>query len=258
MVPVEKITKYANSSNPQLSFLKKCVWGKSLGASTDGSGYQYSELVLSIANDHKKTFLENLQQFEGRKITENTTWCYDNTLVFFILYGLKKFKIESDLVKEILSVRNQTEENREITQTFNDIIQDSFSIELPWDFIKVVMGYLLDGRKLDRESAKKCYAFIASEEFFDSLDSFFQLVAARSYELILFERAPKKYEDFEDLMVAVSEYKKKLNLRQWVAVLWALPYKWVIALVLIFAGLIPQIVQLLKALAMLLKMFFNR
>lgn len=256
MVPVDKITKYANSTNPQLSFLKKCVWGRSLGASIDGSGYQYSELILSIAKDQKKPFLKNLHQFEARKITENTTWCYDNTLVFFILYGLKKFQIESNLVKKILSVRNQTEENRGITQTFNDINQDSYSIELPWDFVKVVMGHLLDGRKLDRESAKKCYAFITSEEFFDSLDSFFQLVAARSYELILFERVPKQYEDFEDLMVAIAEYKKKLNLRQWVAILWALPYKWVIALVLGFVGLLPQIVQLLKAMAVLLEMFF--
>jgi hypothetical protein len=118
-------------------------------------------------------------------------------------------------------------DGQSVVQTFSDINEESYSVELPYDFIKVVFCWLLNQWQLDRASAEKCYGFITKPDFIEELSPFLRLVALRAYSLILFHRKPQNFESFEDLIVALQKYQSQLSIRQLLKIFMLLPHKWV-------------------------------
>lgn len=259
MVPLEDISKTVTlaNSDPELGLIRKFLFEEGVNFSKKESKYHYADIIWALNSCDQSEFKKCLYHFESRKFSEGTTWCYDDSLIFLILLGLKKFRIPTNLISEILKVRRSSVESKGITQTFSDINEGSFAIELPYDFIKVVCIRLIDKRKLNREAAEKCYGFLTAPGFFKNLNPFFKLVALRAYALILFDRKPRNYESFEDLIVAISEHKKHLNIRQVFSIIWVLPYKWFLAFCFLFLALIPQIIALIKGVYILLNLILK-
>lgn len=226
---VSDVMKEADS-DPELGVIRKFLFGEGV-SSIEESKYCYADIIYALNSGRASAFKQCLDGFESRKASETSAWCYDDSLIFLLLLGVKKFRVQTNLIADILKVRKSAVDTKDITQTFSDINENSFSVELPYDFLKIVLVWLANSERPTRESAYKCYRFLTDPGFFESLSPFSKLVALRSFELILYQREPQEYEVFEDLVVALARYKQNMNLRQLWLILMTLPYKWHMAVI---------------------------
>jgi hypothetical protein len=100
-------------------------------------------------------------------------------------------------------------------------------------FIKLPILFLADRLTLSNDAALKAYNELTRPGLLAELAPFLQLLALRAYDLVLFLRQPHPYEDYDALVRGVEDFKEHASLRQAVKLLWALPYKWIFAVVLI-------------------------
>ncbi len=226
MVPLEVFSDVGtiSDSEAELRLLKEFLYGERVDFSSVIKSH-YVDLIRALRADRASEFNRILESYETRKPSESSTWCYDDALIFLLLLGIKKYKIDTNLISKMLEVRKSLSSGMGITQTFGDINEDSFSIDLPYDFVKTVFLQMMSGQQLDRESAHKCYSYLTATGFLESLTPFLRLLALRSYELILFKREPKQYETIEDAITALSKAREDLSIKHLWGIWMILPFK---------------------------------
>lgn len=202
--------------------------------------YPHLPLLLSIVQNDKQAFAAQVEEFKQRRTSENSAWYEDDSLLFLLLVGCERFQANREFLEPILAARdrNTNPVPKRVAEVFRAIQRREYSLEGEFAFIKIPFLDLVDQLSLSNEAAGKVHAELTQRGNLKELSPFLQVLATRAFDLILFQRKPKHYDGFDDLVQGIEKLKDRASVRQALALLWALPYKWALAIPFVLAALI--------------------
>lgn len=207
------------------------------------SAFPHADLLRAVAGGDSAAFLSEVAGFQKRRTSEGSGWFENDSLIFLLLVGCERFSVSPQFLDPMLTARerNTNPVPKQVNAEFRALSRKDYGTESPFSFIKLPLLQLAGRLKLSSDAARKVYHGLTQAGLINQLSPFLQLLALRAYDLVLLDRQPKPFENFEELVRALETYQEKASLRQAGKLLWALPYKWVlgaisaVALVLSFA-----------------------
>ena len=192
------------------------------------STFPHADLLRAVAERDADAFRTQVSNYQKRRVSEGGGWYENDSLILLLLVGCERFGVSAQFLDPILSARerNTNPVPKQVNEVFRALSRKDFGMESPFSFIKLPALQLADRLVLSSESAQKIYRELTQPGLFGSLSPFLQLLALRAFDLVLFARKPKPFENFEALVTALETYQEKASLRQALHLLWALPYKW--------------------------------
>jgi len=236
-------------SDGEISPLAKWIL-KLEGGDRTASAYPHAKLLAAVMAGDRGLFEEAIAAYEGRHITPMSVWCSDDSLVFLLLLGCRKFRRDTNLVERILDSRdvNGDGTQRRVSDVFRDILVGSFHVSQPFDYIKVAFNGTLNDDPVTVTTAKTVYQSLTKPGFFQTLMPFQKVLALRAFDIILINRAPTTSESFEEILLRLRQLMSDLSLRQVYQLVKVLPYKWVVFVVMTLAMSWPFVVSVIEAL----------
>lgn len=201
--------------DPELREIYAFLFAKPAGAVAENASV-HLRILRCLAKPDEQAFRCELSDLEGRRITPESDWCLNDCLVFFLLLGCKKFAVEAKRLGEILAIRdrNLNPEPQKVNDIFKAIERDEYGMVGEYCFLKIPFLCLLGQLDLKNEEARRAYEELGTPGVFQRLTPFLQLLALRAHDLILFERKPTSFENFDQIVEVIERDHKSLNLRQ--------------------------------------------
>jgi hypothetical protein len=234
----EGITLQANA-DLELRGFYAFVFGESVDIST-AHDIPHLNLLRTVSNQDKKAFEKQIADLEKRQINDDSVWCENDSLVFLILVGSEIFDVRSELIEKVLAARenNTNSGARKVNQVFRALSRKEYGMEGEYSFIKIVFLELSRQLTLTNESSRQPYLSLVRSGLLDELSPFLQVLAVRAFDLILFNREPKKFENYSHILEGIESLDDKLSFRQAIRLLFALPAKFWISAISVFIGLL--------------------
>jgi hypothetical protein len=235
----ESISLHANADKELRAFYS-FVFGESVDLTT-ADDIPHLNLLRAISNRDKKGFHEEISDLEKRQINEESVWVENDSLIFLILVGSEIFDLKSELIEKVLVARekNTNPSARRVNQVFRALSRKEYGMEGEYSFIKIVFLQLSGKLTLTNETARQPYLTLIRPGLLDELSPFLQVLAIRAFDLILFNRAPKKFEDYPAILEGIEGLHDELSLRQAIRLLFGLPAKaWISVLSVFFTLLL--------------------
>jgi hypothetical protein len=120
----------------------------------------YYGLVLSLSKDDKKTFEEFLSRKSKSKPTKESPSVNDDFLIFTILVGVVRFKLDSTWIEHVVSVRAQNI----LTLTFSNILKKNYLSSENSPEVLVVFAKMVDWSMLTSEFINRAYREISTRD----------------------------------------------------------------------------------------------
>lgn len=199
------------------------------------SSFPHATLLRAVAERDQNGFHEQVMEFQRRRTSEGSGWYDNDSLLFLLLVGCERFQVDPSCLDGILAARdrNANPVPKRVNEIFRALARKEYRMEGQFSFIKIPILFLANRLTLYNEGAQRAYNELSRPGLLAELSPFLQLLALRAYDLVLFHRQPQIYENFDALVLGVEGLKEKASLRQVAKLLWALPYKWVFAVILI-------------------------
>ena len=235
MVPLTEMDKIVRraKSDREMRGIYAFLFREAFVAS-DAANYPHAVLLQAVALGEKSTFLEQVTEIKRRRTSEGGGWYDNDSLIFLLLVGCERFEIGRGFLDGILAARDRNANPipKRVNEVFRAIQRKEYGMEGQFSFIKIPFRELTGGLDLSNTDAEKAYTELARGEILEQLSPFLQLLGIRAFELVLFHRKPVKYENFDELVRGVESVKENASLRQVVSLMWALPYKWLLLVLL--------------------------
>lgn len=195
-------------------------------------GFPHAALLRAVALKNVEAFQEQVADFQRRKISETSTWYDNDCLLFLLLLGCEYFEQERSFLESILAARDRNTNPipRRVNEIYRALCRGEYGMDGQLAFIKIPFLSLSGKLKLTPAAAEKAYIELTQPDLLSQLSPFLQILALRAYDLVLFQRKPQLFEQYDELIVAIEQMKDKASVRDAFRLLAAMPYKWVIAL----------------------------
>jgi hypothetical protein len=195
--------------------------------------FPHANLLRAVAGGDAGSFRTEVASFQKRRTSEGSGWYENDSLIFLLLVGCERFQVEGEFLESILTARerNTNPVPKQVNAEFRALSRKDYGMESPFSFIKLVLLQLTGHPAISSDAARKVYQELTQGGFVAQLSPFLQLLALRAYDLVLFDRQPKPFENFDELVRALETYQEKASVRQAAKLLWALPYKWALGII---------------------------
>jgi hypothetical protein len=242
MVPLEQRLGFMErvKADPEMRDIYAFLFGDQQIGSLP-STFSHDKLLKALANGDSNEFQKEIAPFELRRTSEGSGWYENDCLIFLLLIGCERFKINATFFDKIFSARdrNANAVPRRVTNVYRALHRREYGFEGEFSFIKIAFLSLIGELRLTSDNALKVFAELTRPELYNGLSPFLKLLAFRAYDLILFQRHPKPFEDFDELVLGIDKLRANLKLGQACRLLWSLPYMWLLALILLIFSITP-------------------
>jgi hypothetical protein len=170
-------------------------------------------------------------EFKSRKTSATSGWYENDCLIFLLLLGCEQFGCDRTFLDPIMTARdrNTNPTPKRVNEIFRALRRSEHGMDGEFAFIKVTFLHLAKSVTLASPDAEKIYRELTRPGLLGELSPFLQLLALRAFDLVLFQRRPKPIENFDELIKSLESYREKASVRQALQILWAMPYKWLMA-----------------------------
>ncbi len=105
----------------------------------------FNDLIDSLSNNDEQMFKEFYNDYSRKKPSSDSLWINDDFLIFLLILGIVRYKIDRNWIKESIGVRvTQKPEYQSISKTFYNILENNFHSNDNLYEIVIVFQYLLN------------------------------------------------------------------------------------------------------------------
>ncbi|MFV0599071.1 MAG: hypothetical protein ACK5M0_05040 [Bacteroidales bacterium] len=148
------------------------------------------KLIYSIQNSNKELFekIYNRRSKSSPNQDSQSPFINNDFFIFSLLVGIKKFNIDKEWIKKIISIRS----NSQIAITFSNILKEDFYSKSNLSEIILMYLKLTDNSFISNEFINKVYTDISgNSKLFDSKFDFQILCAINAYDyIVMLKEAP--------------------------------------------------------------------
>jgi hypothetical protein len=234
MVPLsdrDAVTRAAKVDS-EMRAIYALVFGETFDFAGDRSFPKWA-LLHAVTDRDQTAFLAQVAEFKSRKTSATSGWYDNDCLIFLLLLGCEQFGCDRTFLDPIMVARdrNTNPTPKRVNEIFRALRRSEHGMDGEFAFIKVTFLHLAKPLTISPQDAEKVYQELTRPGLLAELSPFLQLLALRAFDLILFQRRPTKFENFNELINSLETYREKASVRQALQILWAVPYKWLLAAV---------------------------
>jgi hypothetical protein len=190
MVSLEnRITySYRINESPKLSAFNNLLLNNDIVSPRKQDLNEYDEIYFEIVKAVHANDKDAFEYYYNKKSKSHpskespTPFVNDDFLIFCLLIGLKKFDLNKDWIKNILSIRSRSA----ITITFNNILNDNYNSNDNLYEIVLMYFQINNPDLITNELFNNAYKrIIKNDSLFDSKSDFQILCTLRAYDLII-------------------------------------------------------------------------
>lgn len=195
-------------------------------------------LISAACDSNEKAFRRELLQLESRQISSNSEWIHNNTLIFFLLLGCNKWKIETILFDRIWDLdpggnRYETE----MRFALRSIHRKQRSYDGEYGFVKLGHDLLLDSNIVLEDDLTTVFQNLYSKEVYELEEGFFALLANWVFRAIVTRVKPAKEMSIERAVSCLANHQSKISL----SLAWQLVRSLSISVIISILGLLSSI-----------------
>ena len=234
MVPLSErdaVTRGAKADS-EMRAVYALVFGEAFDFARD-RGFPHGALLRTVAVRDQAGFLAQVAEFKSRKTSATSGWYDNDCLIFLLLLGCEQFGCDRTFLEPIMAARDQNTNPtpKRVNEIYRALRRSEHGMDGEFAFIKVTFLHLAKPITLAPADAEKVYRELTRPGLLEELSPFLQLLALRAFDIVLFQRRPKPMENFDELIKSLEGYREKASVKQALQILWAMPYKWLIAAV---------------------------
>ena len=146
--------------------------------------------INSIKENNIQDFERALKEIEKRRPRPSSDWPFDDILIFSLILGCRKFQRSSDMISELLEIRNASgdTEKKGINEQFSYFLRNTEPVITDWSFIYISLQSLIDEPISKAEYADNAYQTLNRTGYFNSLSPFCKILAYKSIDYIIINK----------------------------------------------------------------------
>jgi len=167
--------------------------------------------LFALQTDNKRLFLELYEGISRRKPNQDSEWIYNDTLLFAMVFGVRKFALNKGWLDSVLKIRLEHTQNESllVTQSFIDLLNDNLINKNNHQPLMLVMKYLLQLPLGDDVYINSIYWDLTQKNFPYSKASFLNIICLKAMDIIILSKGLTDLERQK----AVEDFIKTFNSR---------------------------------------------
>lgn len=191
MVSVEERISYLNKIQqiPKIKLFSDLLNGKYCVANIANADVAYIGFIDSISNNNEQKFKEFYNDFSRKKPSVESLWINDDFLIFVLILGIVRYKIDRTWIKEAINARTtQKSEHLSINKTFSNILDDNFqSNDNLYEIIIVLQDFL--NLAISTEHLDSLYNRISNNiNLYSSQNDFLVCLSMKAMDIIIISK----------------------------------------------------------------------
>lgn len=193
----------------------------------------YGGFIDSLSTNNEQEFKKLYNDFSRKKPSNESLWINDNFLIFALVLGIVRYKIDRKWIKEAISIRTtQKAEYLSINRTFSNILEDNFqSNDNLYEIIIVFQNFL--NLPIAVEHLDDLYSRISNNiNLFSSKNDFLVCLSMKAIDIIIISKGLPDNKEISNLRDFASLFQKRVNTLS--KVVYALILSAIIILIIVF------------------------
>jgi len=214
MVPIEERISYLNKIQniPKIQLFFDLLNGKHDNVNIVDIDIAYSGFIDSLSKNNEEEFKKSYNDFSRKKPSNESLWINDDFLIFVLILGIVRYKIDRKWIKEAVSIRTtQKSEHLSINKTFSNILDDNFqSNDNLYEIIIVFQNFL--NISISVEHLDDLYSKISNNiNLFSSKNDFLVCLSLKAIDIIITSKSLPDNKEIANLRNFASLFQKRVN-----------------------------------------------
>lgn len=176
----------------------------------------YFNFIKSFQEDNHKHFSENYNEFSKRKPSGESPWIHNDVLLFVIICGVIKYRLDKEWILKVLSLRPiSTRLNKSVNITFNNLLNSNYNSNDNLFEIIIVFLDLLNLPQLGNDLLDIAYVSVShkfNQEY--SKNDFAQIISLRAFDVIILSKETPDSNEIFNLRNFKNVFLKRVTLYQ--------------------------------------------
>lgn len=237
MVSIEERISYLNKIQqiPKIKLFFDLLNDKQCVTNIANVDVAYIGFINSLSNNNEQKFKEFYNDFSRKKPSSESLWINDDFLIFTLILGIIRYKIDRAWIKGAISARTtQKSEHLSINKTFSNILDDNFqSNDNLYEIVIVLQNFL--NLAISIEHLDGLYNRISNNiDLYSSKNDFLICLSMKAMDIIIISKGlpdNKEIVNMRDFVVLFPKRIKKIS-----SVIYILILSTVIILMVVFWG----------------------
>lgn len=191
MVSIEERISYLNKIQqiPKIKLFSDLLNGKYCVTNIANVDVAYTGFIDSISNNNEQKFKEFYNDFSRKKPSVESLWINDDFLIFVLILGIIRYKIDRTWIKEAISARTtKKSEHLSINKTFSNILDDNFqSNDNLYEIVIVLQDFL--NLAISTEHLDSLYNRISNNiDLYSSQNDFLVCLSMKAMDIIIISK----------------------------------------------------------------------
>lgn len=173
----------------------------------------FLSFVKSVANSNLSVFRIKYLEFSKRKPSEESPWLFDDFLLFVIIIGIIKFKIDKSWILEVVEKRSsKNAEFNQINMTFLNLLNENYNSKDNLFEMIYVFQEVINFPINPIEEFNLLYERLVSDSsFLDTRNDFLKIIRLRAIDIIILKKELPNSQEVTNLKLFKNIFTKRVN-----------------------------------------------
>lgn len=214
MVSIEERISYLNKIQqiPKIKMFFDLLNGKGCVTKIVNVDVAYTGFIDSISNNNEQKFKEFYNDFSRKKTSVESLWINDDFLIFVLILGIIRYKIDRTWIKGAISARTtQKSEHLSINKTFSNILDDNFqSNDNLYEIIIVLQDFL--NLAISTEHLDSLYNRISNNiDLYSSQNDFLVCLSMKAMDIIIISKGLPDNKEIANMRDFVALFQNRVT-----------------------------------------------
>lgn len=214
MVSIEERISYLNKIQqiPKIKMFFDLLNGKDCVTKIVNVDVAYTGFIDSISNNNEQKFKEFYNDFSRKKPSVESLWINDDFLIFVLILGIIRYKIDRTWIKGAISARTtQKSEHLSINKTFSNILDDNFqSNDNLYEIIIVLQDFL--NLAISTEQLDSLYNRISNNiDLYSSQNDFLVCLSMKAMDIIIISKGLPDNKEIANMRKFVALFQNRVT-----------------------------------------------
>lgn len=214
MVSVEERISYLNKIQqiPKIKLFFDLLNGKQCVTNIANVDAAYIGFIDSLSNNNEQKFKEFYNDFSRKKPSSESLWINDDFLIFVLILGIVRYKIDRTWIKGAISARTtQKTEHLSINKTFSNILDDNFqSNDNLYEIVIVLQDFL--NLAISTEHLDGLYNRISNNiDLYSSQNDFLVCLSMKAMDIIIISKGLPDNKEIANMRDFVALFQKRVK-----------------------------------------------
>jgi hypothetical protein len=182
--------------------------------STNDTDKCYFDMINALSKKSKKAFCTSYEDFTRRKPSLESAWLYNDFLIFVIIMGVSKFLIDKEWIKDVLNLRNNTnQEFQKVNRTFKNILSGNLANTDNIHEVVIVYQELQNQPQLSQELLNSTYLKLSNQvDLIEKHNDFLTVISLRAFDIIITTKDTPDATEINNLKKFKQVFVGRINL----------------------------------------------